>query len=215
MEALETRRTIRLLIVEDHPAMRAGIRALLRPARDIQVVAEAADGAQAVALANQHTPDFILLDMELPILRGDGVLRQVHKLHPEIRVLALSSYDDPAYVEDMLAGGAGGYLLKEEAPALLIIAIRSINGESMGAWLSPRTAAKVAARSAGEDSLSWREIAILEDLLEGLPQAKIATALDLTDAQLEERLRLLMYKFRATSLEALIEIARRTIPPGS
>ncbi len=215
MEAVETRRKIRLLIVEDHPAMRAGIRALLRPAGDIEVVAEAADGAQAVELANQHSPDFMLLDMELPVLRGDGVLRQVRKSHPEIRVLALSSYNDPAYVQDMLAGGARGYILKEEAPTLLINAIRSIHKNGTGAWLSPKTAARVAARSTREETLSWREIAILEDLLEGRSQADIAAALDLTDAQLAERLRLLMYKFHVTTLEALSETARQTLPPGS
>ncbi len=214
MEPSGPKRKIRLLIVEDHPAMRASIRDLLQTAEDIQIVGEAADGAQAVELTNQHAPDFILLDMELPILRGDAVMREVLKTHPDVRVLVLSSYNDRAYIEGMLAGGARGYLLKEEAPALLLEAIRSIDAQSAGEWLSPQVSQIAVLPPSFERTLSWRELAIVERLLEGESQPDIASALNLTEGQLDERLHLLMQKLEATSVEALIEIARRMIPPG-
>jgi DNA-binding NarL/FixJ family response regulator len=212
MEPLEATGRIRLLIVEDHTAVRAGIRTLLKAAADIEVVGEAADGAQAVDLANQYAPDFILLDMELPILRGDEVLRRVLQRRPDVRVLVLSSYDDPSYIKAMLASGARGYLLKEEAPSLLLTAIRSIDAQSAGAWLSPRISQSVVL-PAFEQALSWRELAILEYLLEGQSRAEIASALNLSNEQLERHVQLLMQKFEATSLNALLEIARRLLPP--
>lgn len=215
MEPSEPRRTIRLLIVEDHPAVRARIRRLLQGAPEIQIVGEAADGAQAVELTNQQAPDFILLDMELPVLRGDAVMREVLKTHPDVRVLVLSSYDDQAYIEGMLAGGARGYLLKDEAPALLLKAIRSIDAQSSGEWLSPRVSQVATLPSSFEQALSWRELAIVQRLVEGESQPEIAAALNLREEQLKEHLVLLMQKLGATSPEALLEIGRRMFPPES
>jgi DNA-binding NarL/FixJ family response regulator len=205
---------IRLLIVEDHPIVRAGIRALLKGAKDIDVVAEAADGAQAVDLADQIAPDFILLDMELPILRGDAVMHRVLKKRPEVRVLVLSSYDDPSYIKGMLAGGARGYLLKEEAPSLLLTAIRSIEAQEAGAWLSPKIS-RVVVMPSFEQALSWRELAILEYLVDGETNADIAPMINLSDEQLQQHVGVLMQKFEAASLTELVDTARRMLPPPS
>jgi DNA-binding NarL/FixJ family response regulator len=203
-------RRIRLLIVEDHAAVRAGIRALLEKAEDIEVVGEAIDGGQAVEMANQHLPDFILLDMELPVLRGDEVMRRTLSSHPEVRILVLSSYNDPEYIKGMLAGGARGYLLKEDAPSFLLAAIRSIHADSVEAWLSPKIAESTAFSSSLGQELSWRELAILQHLSEGLSRTEIATALDLTLEQIDKHLRVLMRKFDATSVSALVSMARHT-----
>jgi DNA-binding NarL/FixJ family response regulator len=215
MESSEPKRKIRLLIVEDHPEVRAGIRGLLQAAEDIEIVAEASNGAQAVELANQYAPDFILLDMELPIMRGDAVMRAVLKTQPGVRVLVVSSYNDREYIRDMLAQGARGYLLKEEAPSYLLQAIRSIDTESTGAWLSPQVSQMAALPASFEQRLSWRELAILEQLVDARSEAEIASELNLTREQLAEYLTLLMHKLGATSPEALIEIGRRMLPPGS
>lgn len=206
---------IRLLIVEDHAAVRAGIRALLQGLDDIEVVGEAADGQQAIDLANQFAPDFILLDMELPILRGDAVMRHVLQARPDVRVLVLSSYSDPEYIKGMLAEGARGYLLKEEAPSLLLTAIRTIGSQSTGTWLSPKVAEVAGVPTAFDQELSWRELAIMEHLAEGRSVPEIASALELSEIQLGEHLQLLMKKLEATSMDALVELARRMLPPGS
>ncbi len=204
---------IRLLIVEDHPTVRARIRALLRAAEEIEIVGEAGDGAQAVAMCDLYQPDFMLLDMELPILRGDGVLHRVLQSHPGLRVLVLSSHNDREYIKAMLAGGALGYVLKEEAPAHLLQAIRLVmTGKT---WISPRVAETIIPGSPFEQALSWRELAILQRLLEGESLEQVAAATNLTEPQVEDHLSLLMLKFEAPSREALLEIARKMLPPAS
>jgi DNA-binding NarL/FixJ family response regulator len=129
---------IRVLIVEDHDKVRAGIRAILNLGGDINIVGEAADGARAIDLANQEGPDVILLDLELPVLKGETVMSRVLAKNPDMRVLILTSYDDPEYAMGMLAEGAAGYLLKEEAPQLLLKAVRSLHSEPDKTWISPR-----------------------------------------------------------------------------
>lgn len=215
MSLSEAKSKIRLLVVEDHAAVRAGIRALLEEAGDIEVVGEAVDGGQAVALVDRYAPDFILLDMELPVLRGDEVMRVVLNAHPGTRVLVLSAYNDSSYIRGMLAQGARGYLLKEEAPFLLLTAIRSIDGQASGGWLSPKTAQMAGIPSSFEQPLSRRELAIAQHLVQGWSRAETAAAMHLSEQQLGDYLRLLMQKFEAPSLEVLVEIARRMLPPGS
>ncbi len=204
---------IRLLIVEDHPTVRAGIHSLLQSAKEIEIVAEAADGLQAVKMADLYKPDFMLLDMELPLLRGDGVLRRVLQSYPEMRVLVLSSHNDREYIKSMLAGGALGYVLKEEAPAYLLQAIRRVMAGKT--WLSPRVAETIIPASPFEQPLSWRELAILQHLLEGKSHAEVAAATELTEKQVDEHLALLLLKFEVPSLEALKEVARRMLPPAA
>ncbi len=200
---------IRLLIVDDHPAVRAGIRSLLRDAAEIDVVAEAENGPQAVELARKHTPNFILLDMELPIMRGDLVLREVLKINPAVQVLVVSSHNDPVYITEMLAGGAKGYLLKEDVPSQLLRAIRSIHARETGSWLSAKSAALVAMQTATEQALTWRELAILQYLAEGKSESEIAAELKVPERQIGKHLLLMMQKFGATSLAALVEIGKR------
>ena len=204
---------IRLLIVEDHPTVRAGIRALLQGADEIEIVGEAGDGGEALEMVNQVTPDFILLDMELPTLRGDAVLRRVLEKHPDMRVLVLSSHNDREYINSMLAGGAMGYVLKDEAPLYLLQAIRSVVSGS--SWISPRVAETIIPASPFEQALSWRELAILQRLLEGQSQAELVAEMDLTPQQVEDHLALLKLKFEAPSLEALMDIARKMLPPAA
>ena len=204
---------IRLLIVEDHPTVRAGIRGLLQGAAEIEIVGEAADGLEAVQMADLYQPDFMLLDMELPLLRGDGVLHRVLQAHPQMRVLVLSSHNDREYINSMLAGGALGYVLKEEAPAQLLQAIRLVMKGSV--WISPRVAETIIPASPFEQALTWRELAILQHLLEGKSLVEVAAAMELSEKQAENHVALLMVKFEVPSLEALIEMARKMLPPAA
>jgi DNA-binding NarL/FixJ family response regulator len=108
--------TIRVVLAEDHPITRAGIRNLLEKAADIDVVGEAGDGSETVRLVRELAPDVLLLDMELPGLKGVEVARQLQAARAPVRILALSAYDDKEYIRGLLSSGAAGYLTKEEAP---------------------------------------------------------------------------------------------------
>jgi two-component system NarL family response regulator len=212
MEPIPARK-VRLLIVEDHPYVRAGIRTLLQSADEIDIVGECGDGGEALTLVEQLQPDFILLDMELPTLRGDGVLRRVLQDRPGTRVLVLSSHDDREYIKSMLAGGAMGYVMKDEAPMYLLPAIRHVlKGTS---WISPRVAEAIIPASPFEQALSQRELLILGGLLNGKPDAEVAASLELSLPQLNDYLTLLMAKFEAPSREALLEVARKMVPPAA
>ena len=128
---------IKVVIVEDHPGVREGIKKLLFGAKDIRVVGEGANGMEAIQLAQTHDPDVILLDVELPMLRGDEVVRKIRAMQSRIKVLAVSSYNDRSYVQGMLENGASGYITKEEAPELLVEAVHKVF-QGKGKWVSPR-----------------------------------------------------------------------------
>ena len=129
---------IKVLIADDHAGMRAGLRQLLRAAGDIVVIAEAEDGVRTVELAESSHPDVILLDVEMPLMRGDQAMQLINRAHPEIRVLAVSAYDDQSYIHSMLENGAAGYITKDEVPLLLLNAIHAIVANTAINWLSPR-----------------------------------------------------------------------------
>ena len=107
----------RVLLADDHPTVRVGLRVLLERAPDIDVVAEAEDGQEALAL------DVAVVDCELPDIEGPQVAAEIERLRPSVQVLALSAHDDERYVRGMLAAGAVGYLLKEEAPQAIVAAM--------------------------------------------------------------------------------------------
>ena len=128
---------IRVVIVDDHARVREGIKRILVAARDIVVIGEGANGADALQLAQERRPDVMLLDMELPVLRGDQVAQIVRDTHLRVKILAVSSYDDRSYVQSMLENGALGYITKDEASELLVEAVRQVHA-GKGAWMSPR-----------------------------------------------------------------------------
>lgn len=128
---------IRVVIVEDHPRVRAGIIKLLNNARDIVIVGEGENGLQAIQLAGSVKPDLLLLDVELPYLRGDEVLRRIRNAQQGVKVLAVSSYNDRFFVDNMMENGAMGYITKDEAPEMLIDAVRAIVTENRQ-WISPQ-----------------------------------------------------------------------------
>jgi len=134
----------RVVVADDHAAVRAGIRRILRQAPDIEIAGEASDGAQALRLVAELAPDVLLLDMEMPGMNGVDVARQLKAAQSPVRILAVSAYDDEQYVYGLLASGAAGYLLKEDAPTTLVDAVRSISSGQHG-WISTRVAARMAA----------------------------------------------------------------------
>src|SRR5512143_4096468 len=127
---------IRVGIVDDHAGVRVAIRDMLANADDILVVGEGGDGNDAIQIAENEKPDVLLLDVQLPVLRGDEVVQRIHETAPEVLVLALSGYDDPVYILGMLENGAAGYITKDEAPDMLLKAVRSLKRDNLK-WISP------------------------------------------------------------------------------
>lgn len=164
---------IRVIVADDHPAMRTGIRTLLEADERISVVAEAADGAEALALTRRFEPHVLLLDMEMPRLSGIDVARTIHAEELPTRVLALSAFDDPAYVRDLLQNGASGYMTKDKAAPFIVEAVVAVSrGE--GRWF-------VQPQTEEESPLSDREMGVLKLLARGLSNADIADTLHLSE----------------------------------
>lgn len=126
---------ITVVIADDHPQTRKGIRTLLEKDDRIKVVGEAGDGRQALHLVEDLEPDILILDVEMPVMTGLEVARRLKT--SSTRFLALSAYDDREYVQEMLANNAAGYLIKDEAPRQLVRAIRGI-AEGKEGWVSPQ-----------------------------------------------------------------------------
>jgi len=169
---------IRLLIVDDHPVVREGLRSFLQLQPDMDVVGEAADGEAAVAMARRQAPDLVLMDLVMPA--GDGVtaIRRLRQLSPQIRILVLSSFSDDAHVFPAVQAGASGYLFKEIQPDALVEAIRRVHrGEPA---LHPRVAARLmhhAMDPVGLAGFTSRERDVLQLLAGGLANKEIARRL--------------------------------------
>jgi DNA-binding NarL/FixJ family response regulator len=126
---------IRVLIVDDHEVMRKNIRKLLSRSADIDVVGEAVNGLDALQQIETLQPDVMLLDMEMPVMNGPEVATKLHEQGTNVRILALSAYNDREYVNAMLEQGASGYITKDEAPRIIVDAIRGVM-EGKQVWLS-------------------------------------------------------------------------------
>ncbi len=175
-------RPIRVLIADDHPVVRAGIKTMLEKEPDLRVVGEVGEGTQVEALTHQWQPDVLVLDVNMPGLDPVATTRHLKEQCPALHILVLTAYDDDAYVTGLLSAGAIGYLLKEEALETLVTAVRAVaRGES---WLSQRVAGRLARkavaraeRATESGPLTPREREVLRLLALGLSNDGIAEKL--------------------------------------
>ena len=205
--------TIRVLLADDHPIVRTGIRTLLDGVADIEVVAEAQSGVQALELVEQLLPDVLLLDMEMPGLSGVDVAKRLKLLKSPVRVLALSAYDDAQYVRNLLTNGASGYLTKEEAPEMIVDAVRGVARGEEG-WLSRRAVATVTAWARGDaddsSGLTEREQEVLPLIVAGKTNQEIALALKISEKTVEKHVGSILNKFNVASrVEAAVQAVQR------
>ncbi|HEY80900.1 MAG TPA: response regulator transcription factor, partial [Caldilineae bacterium] len=180
-------KTIRVLLADDHPTLRLGLRVLLDQAPDVEVVGEAEEGEEALAQIEALQPDVAVLDCKLPGLSGMEVAAAIVSKGLPVRVLALSAYDDERYLQGMLKAGAVGYLLKEEAPPNIVAAVRAAaRGEQR--WTADQLAR--ARRWQEEVEAMWarlteREGEVLALVAEGKSNKEIAQALSVSERTVE------------------------------
>jgi DNA-binding NarL/FixJ family response regulator len=166
---------IRVLIVDDHPAVRRGLRAFLELAGGLEVAGEAADGPAALDLIAATAPDVVLLDMVLPGMDGVEVLHELRRRELATRVLVVTSYTDRSRLLPAIRAGARGYLSKDVDPAALVAAVRSVHSGHL--LLDPESASALVDRPADGSVLTARERDVLTLLAEGRSNREIARAL--------------------------------------
>lgn len=206
--------TITVLLVDDHPVIRSGIRTLLEKEGDINIVGEAENGHQAVQMATELLPNVIILDMEIPGMNGIEVARQLRKDGAPGRVLALSGHSDIYYIEQLLAAGASGYLVKEEAPTNILEAVRGVARGEQG-WLSRQVSVQIATsmttgRQERSQELTAREMEVLRGVTAGKTNKGIAEALQISEKTVEKHMDSILGKLKVASrVEAAVYAVRR------
>jgi DNA-binding NarL/FixJ family response regulator len=201
---------IRIVLVDDHPVVRSGIRTLLEKAQELEIVGEAERGEAVLALVAEVHPDVLLLDMELPDIDGIQVAKQIQQSEPGVKILALSAHDDPVYIRGLLETGAAGYLMKEEAPEAIIEAVRGVAQGDKG-WVSRKVAAQVAAwmEAEGKGTLSTREQEVLRHVVQGKTNQAIAVDLGISEKTVEKHVSEIFVKLGVTSrVEAAVHAVR-------
>lgn len=216
------KKTIRILLADDHIMLREGTATLLRREPDIEIVGEADDGQEAIDLTHRLRPDIVIMDVRMPNLSGVEATKHIRKEFPDVQVLVLTAHDDDQYVFSLLQAGASGYLLKTSPVSELVRAIRLVRqGESP---LHPAIAHKVVLRMSKDRSpeenygaeirrveeLTPRELEVLQLLVRGLSNRDIAEALFISDRTVQAHLTNIFSKMQVSSrLEAVLSAIRR------
>lgn len=207
---------IRVLVADDHPVVRTGLRAILSSQADVEVVGEAADGAEAVRLTAEVRPDIVLLDLTMPRGGGAGCIRSIRDAGTGARILVLSMHDDPAVVRETLQAGASGYLVKHAVDTELVLALRAVKrGEiylhsSLTHALIEETSGHLPAGADGQsryDLLSKREKEVFQWLTRGYTNQQIADRLCLSPKTIETHRAHLLEKLGIRSRAELVHFA--------
>jgi DNA-binding NarL/FixJ family response regulator len=174
---------IRVLIVDDHVVVRVGLERLLQSFDDIEVVGAASSGEEAIRLVATTAPEVVLMDMAMPGIGGIAATERITEAHPDTKVVALSTHNDPHHVAGALGAGAHGYLVKDVGPDVLVAGIRSV--VDGGAPLSPSVAAQLMRGGwkldAPTSDLTQRELEVLQLIVDGFQNKQIAVALGISE----------------------------------
>jgi len=216
-EAATTIPPIRVLVADDHPIVREGIVSVLRGERDLDVVGEAGDGKETVALVERLRPDVVILDVSMPRLNGVTAAWQIGKVAPAVRIIILTVHADQAYVTQALAAGVRGYVLKQAVTAELAKAIRLVQSGQI--FLSPEISGGSAPEAWGRpavrepdapiDELTLREVEVLQLIAEGCSSKEIAQLLALSVKTVETHRSRLMAKLNIHETAGLVRYAIR------
>ena len=196
---------IRVLIADDHPVVREGLAAILRSEPDIQVVAEATDGAHACALYDQHLPDVVILDLRMP--RKDGlqvVTELMSSRRPKPRIVVMTTYETEDDVRRALQAGAKSYLVKGALPEQILETVRRV---AAGEALVPSRIASMLTESLGHPELSPRELQVLRQLAAGNSNKEIGQMLQITEHTVKAHVKAILLKLGAVGRTEAIAIA--------
>ena len=221
--------TIRLMLVDDHDIVRAGLRSFLESQGDLQVVAEARSGEEAIERAVQAQPDVVIMDITMPQMDGMEATRRLKSSLPDCHVLALTVHEDKQYLFEMLAAGASGYITKQSAAEDLVAAIHAVAGGNvylqpgLARWLledyrrllthfpqAASTAAEERGLGKGLEVLSERELQVLELLAQGLTNPQIGARLGISHKTVARHRERIMNKLNLHSSTELVKFAIRT-----
>lgn len=221
--------TIRLMLVDDHDIVRAGLRSFLESQEGLQVVAEARSGEEAMERALQAQPDVVIMDITMPQMDGLEATRRLKSSLPACHVLALTVHEDKQYLFEMLAAGASGYITKQSAAEDLVAAIYAVAGgnvylqPALARWLledyrrllthfpqAANTAAEERGMGKGLEVLSERELQVLELLAQGLTNPQIGAKLGISHKTVARHRERIMNKLNLHSSTELVKFAIRT-----
>ncbi|GAB3157371.1 response regulator transcription factor [Myceligenerans halotolerans] len=196
---------IRVLVADDHPVVRSGLVGMLAVEPDLEVVGEASDGAEAVALARELAPDVVLMDLRMPVLDGVGATTRIRATDGPPRVVVLTTYDTDADILRAVEAGATGYLLKDTPRADLVAGVRAAaRGETV---LAPSVATRLVS-SVRTDRLTPREVEVLTLVARGHSNAEIGARLFITEATVKTHLIRVFTKLDVQDRTAAVSVAR-------
>jgi DNA-binding NarL/FixJ family response regulator len=204
---------ISVLLVDDHPLVRTGIRKYLTKEDDLCVVGEASDGNEALTLIEALDPDVILLDMELPGLNGVEVARQIQLLGWQVQILALSGYRDEQYIQGLLTTGIKGYMTKDEPLERIVAAIRGVARGEPG-WISRKVLNEMSRCTNKKGDflqmgLTRREAEVIKIVAGGKTNQEVAVSLGISEKTVERHVKVIFTKLGVVSrVEAAVKVVR-------
>lgn len=209
MKRKQTKQKIRVMLVDDHAGLREALRKLIDLQPDLEVAAEASGGRVALQLVSRINPDVVLMDGSMPEMNGVETTRRLKRLQPKTKIIALTLYGESTYLEEMVAAGVSGYLMKTGAPENLINAIRlvSTGGTYFDPTIPRRQQASVARRPSLTRELTALELAVAKLLSNGLTNAEIAVSLDLKVPAVEGHRTAALKKLGLRSRAELMRVA--------
>jgi len=197
---------IRIVLADDHPVVRDGLAAMINQQDDMEVVAEAGDGEEAITLFEHHKPDVMVLDLRMPKRDGVAVVQHVLQMNPKARILIITTYDGDEDIFQCLSQGAKGYLLKDAPRAEILSAIRAVSEDRP--YTSSTVAAKALQRMA-KPSLTQREFAVLQLVAEGRSNKDIARRLSITEGTAKTHVKAILTKLDAISRTEAVAVAHK------
>ena len=213
---------IRTLIVDDYPVVREGLRTMLSTDQTIEIVGEASDGAEAVAMVAEKKPNVVLMDIRMPNMDGIEATRRIKDKDPSISVIVLTMYDNDAYVIDAIRAGASGYLLKEASRELLLHTIRTVSSgatliktdllyEAICSLVAAKNGHQKSGVSASEglDTLTAREQEVLKLVVDGHTNKEIGKELGITEDTVKKHMQSILAKLDVTNRIGAVAKATR------
>lgn len=195
---------IRILVADDHFIVRMGLSAMVDTEPDMEIVAEASDGAEAIALFAKFNPDITLLDLRMPAVNGIEVAAAIRQKNPDARILMLSALNGDEDIHKALEAGVAGYVLKDATEENLIPAIRAVAAGER--WIPQDVATRLSARGLFQE-LTARELQVLNKLIKGLANKQIAEALNISENTVKGFLKNILAKLHVADRTEAVAVA--------